>query len=129
MSAIGNFFKKVENDFKAVGHDIKTALTKLFGANFVSDLEKTAESILSSDLGKAVLADGAALLAEVEAGTMTQAAAITTLATQVETAAKATGVALETSMSTMVASAALAKLSGVIGAPSTPAAPAAPAAS
>jgi hypothetical protein len=123
---IGEFFAKVEADFKDVGSDIKAALTKLFGSNFVSKLESTAQSILNSDLGKAVLADGTALLAEVESGSLSQADAIAQLAKQVETSAKATGVALETSMSTMIASAAIAKVSGVVGsAPSAPA-PAAP---
>lgn len=122
MSAIASFFKKVEADFKVVGHDIKAALSKLFGADFVSKLESTAEDILTSDLGKAVLVDATTLLAQVQNGTISQATAITQLAVQVEVSAKMTGVALESSMSSMVAAAAIAKLTGVVGS-STPTVP------
>jgi hypothetical protein len=120
------FFLAVEKDAITLGKDAKSILTKLFGAQAVASLESAAEAILQSDFGQAVLAEGEKLLALVVGGSISQASAITELATTTLSAAKNAGIQMEQSIATGVASLALAKLQGVIGTPATPT-PAAPA--
>jgi hypothetical protein len=126
VSKIHDFFWAVGHDFKVIGKDVKLVIDKIFGANFLPQLEATAETILKSDLGKAVLADAMGLMAEVSRGHISQATAIAQLAPQVEQEAKNTGVQLESVVSTMVASAAIARLSGLVGTPAAPPAPPVP---
>ena len=113
MSKIAEFFEKAEHDFKVIGQDIVKVISKLFGAQALTQLETTAETLLKSELGQAVLGDAETLLAQVTTGQISQQTAITSLAASTIAAAKKTGVALESSIATAVASLAIAKLSGV----------------
>ena len=117
MNKIKAFFKKVEGVFKTIGHDVAKVLELLFGANALKQLETAAETILKSNLGQAVLADAVELLGEVERGQITQESAINQLAAEVASEAKKTGIALESALSTMVASMAIARLTGALNTP------------
>ena len=117
MSKVAVFFEKAEADLKAVGKDIASLVTKLFGAKALTQLETTAETILESDLGQAVLGDAETLLTQVKTGQISQATAITSLASSVVTASKKAGATLESSVATAVASLAIGKLSGALNVP------------
>lgn len=117
MSKVAVFFEKAEADLKAIGKDIAALITKLFGAQALTQLETTAENILQSDLGQAVLGDAETLLVQVKSGQISQATAITSLAQSVVTASKTTGAELESSIATAVASLAIGKLSGALTTP------------
>jgi hypothetical protein len=127
LNKVEAFFEKFGHDVKVGVEDIEGLVKKLFGAQALANLETTAESLLQSDLGQAVLGDAESLLAQVETGQVSQASAIESLASSAVAAAKKTGIALEQSIATTFASMAIAKLSGAIQAPAvaTPPPPAA----
>jgi hypothetical protein len=139
LSKIATFFENVGHDIKISAEDIAGLVGKLFGKQALSQLETTAETLLKSELGQAVLGDAETLLAQVQNGQISQVSAITSLSKSVVTEAKKTGVTMEESIATALASLAIGKLSGALNAPSaatqatvtaatSPAAPAEPAA-
>lgn len=139
LSKVAVFFEKVGHDIKVAATDVAGLVAKLFGAQALTQLETTAETLLNSELGQAVLGDAETLLAQVKSGTISQTTAITSLAKSTVTAAKNTGIQLEESLATALASLAIGKLSGALNSPNAatleavnavtqpPAAPAAPA--
>lgn len=117
MNRVIGFFEKVGHEIKVLAGDAKGLLTKLFGAQAINQLETTAETILKSDFGQAVLSEAELLLGQVKSGQISQHTAITQLSATTIAAAKSTGVELEASISTAVASLAIAKLTGVLNSP------------
>jgi hypothetical protein len=117
LSKIAKFFEKAGHDIKVAAKDIAGLVGKLFGAQALTQLETTAETLLKSDLGQAVIADAETLLTQVESGQISQASAITSLAKTTFEEAKKTGIAMETSIATALASLSIAKLSGVLNTP------------
>lgn len=136
---IKTFVEKVGHDIKLAGKaletDAKAAFVDLFGQQALTEIETTAETLLESDFGTAILEDATELVAKIETGQITLGSAVVTLASDVVSAAKTVGKAIENSVGTVVASMALAKAQGALTAATTataakttatPAAPPAP---
>lgn len=117
MSRIIAFFEAAEKEFKVLEADAAGVFIKLFGTEALAQLETTADNILESDLGQAVLADAETLLAQVKAGQISQHAAIVSLSATIITAAKIAGIKLESSIGTAVAALAIDTLSGALKPP------------
>ncbi len=126
MSKLGVFFSDAKKDFEKVGKDFGSIFTKLFGANALAQLETMAEHIFTSGLGQAALADADTLLRQVQNGTISETSAVVSLAKEITTQAKTTGIQLEESLSTFVASAVIAKAQLLIHSPAAPSVPVVP---
>ena len=127
MSTISVFFDTIEGYFKTIEKDAKSVITKLFGPKGLAELEASADAVLASDFGKAVLEDAKVLQAQVKTGAISEHSAIVSLVQYTLAAAKNTGIALESSVASAVAALAMARLSGVLTPPAkAPDAPAAP---
>lgn len=117
MSKIAHFFETIGHDIKVAAKDVAGFVAKIFGPQALAQLETTAETLLKSELGQAVLSDAETLLLQVRNGQISQATAISSLAHSTINEAKKTGIDLETSIATALAALSIGKLSGALNAP------------
>ena len=117
MNKIGNFFKTIGHDIKAVlvgaAQEADKILVALFGKKAATDFVTAAENLLETDFGKVILDAAAEVLVDVQSGKgVSLGSAASSLTQTILNESKSAGIEVGESLAAMLANLAIAKVQG-----------------